>query len=312
MGENSLVSSGRTSDLAFSVIVATHNRLKSLARTLSSLAAQSFPRHRYKVIVVDDGSVDGTWEWLEKTARAEGFLALRQENLGQGYARNYGLKHATAQYVALIDDDCVADSNWLTSLATALEGTGADAVAGSVVNGESNNTWAWASQEIVNFFAANAGSPGFQQSLLPANNIAYRRSALLELGGFDSRFRAGVAAEERELNHRLLVRGRKISSAPAAKVVHYNRVAFLSFLRQQFGYGGGAHIFYRLTKQIHGAALPHFPARVYLRLFLHFLRRRDRGLIPRMTALVLSQLAVALGYVWEAAFHSGPGSVRGA
>ncbi len=277
-------------DLTFSIVIPTYNRLASLKRALASIYAQPFPKERYEVIVADDGSSDGTWEWIEEQ-RAEGLLPLRQEHLGQGHARNNALKHARGRYVAFIDDDCVVDGHWLELLAAAFQSTGSDAVGGSVINAESDNVWAWTSQEIVNFFAARA------PALLPANNIAYRKSVLDELGGFDPRFRAGVAAEERELNQRLLWRGAKMFVEPAARVYHYNRVSLFSFLRQQYGYGGGAYIFYRLAGEGSGKKVRHFPLRVYRRLFIHFLRVRNGRRVPRVIALALSQMAVAFGYL---------------
>jgi glycosyltransferase involved in cell wall biosynthesis len=88
----------------FSVIIPTYNRKDLLKRALESVWTQSFTD--YEVIVVDDGSTDGTIEMLE--ARKSGLTALkviRQANAGPGAARNRGAKEATGDYLAFLDSD---------------------------------------------------------------------------------------------------------------------------------------------------------------------------------------------------------------
>jgi glycosyltransferase involved in cell wall biosynthesis len=85
----------------FSIVIPTYNRLDLLKRALSSVWGQR--REDYEVIVVDDGSTDGTREWLltqDKRVRA-----ITQENSGPGAARNIGIREARGDYVALLDSD---------------------------------------------------------------------------------------------------------------------------------------------------------------------------------------------------------------
>jgi hypothetical protein len=84
-----------------SVIIPTYNRLRLLAQTLASVRVQTFTD--YEVIIVDDGSTDGTREWLaSQTSR---LLVLTQANRGPGAARNLGASHAMCQYLAFLDSD---------------------------------------------------------------------------------------------------------------------------------------------------------------------------------------------------------------
>src|SRR5262245_53825606 len=85
----------------FSVIIPTHNRLCLLQRALGSVRNQTF--RDYEVIVVDDGSSDGTWNYLGSLVPF--IKALRQENRGPGPARNLGATHATGSYLAFLDSD---------------------------------------------------------------------------------------------------------------------------------------------------------------------------------------------------------------
>ncbi|UEM02718.1 glycosyltransferase family 2 protein [Skermanella rosea] len=89
----------------FSVVIPTYNRAEHVARAVRSVRAQTFPAH--EVIVVDDGSIDGTADILEAVGREGGppVVALRQANRGAGAARNLGIGVATGDWVALLDSD---------------------------------------------------------------------------------------------------------------------------------------------------------------------------------------------------------------
>jgi glycosyltransferase involved in cell wall biosynthesis len=87
----------------FSVIIPTYDRLELLKRALQSVKEQSFSD--YEIVVVDDGSKDGTREWL---AENESWLReIRQSNKGPGVARNAGVQTAFGEYCAFLDSDDV-------------------------------------------------------------------------------------------------------------------------------------------------------------------------------------------------------------
>ena len=82
-----------------SVIITTYNRLWCLPRAVESCRNTNCTT---EIIVVDDGSTDGTWEWL--TAQSD-VLAIRQENQGQTWAINKGSASATGKYIRFLDSD---------------------------------------------------------------------------------------------------------------------------------------------------------------------------------------------------------------
>ena len=87
--------------MQFSIVIPTYNRVGLLARTLESVWAQRFKD--YEVIVVDDGSSDGTQAYLQNIGNK--VRCIRQANRGPGAARNIGIQEARGDYVALLDSD---------------------------------------------------------------------------------------------------------------------------------------------------------------------------------------------------------------
>lgn len=85
----------------FSVIVPTFNRAELLKQTLDSVLAQRFKK--FEVIVVDDGSTDGTYEYLKNLGGGVKFLT--QPNRGPSAARNLGARQARGTYLAFLDSD---------------------------------------------------------------------------------------------------------------------------------------------------------------------------------------------------------------
>ncbi|MCS7063711.1 MAG: glycosyltransferase [Methylacidiphilales bacterium] len=85
----------------FSVIIPTYNRELFLKETLQSVFRQTFPD--FEVIVVDDGSTDNTWTYLQNLKHK--IIFLRQKNKGPGAARNLGALHASGKYLAFLDSD---------------------------------------------------------------------------------------------------------------------------------------------------------------------------------------------------------------
>ena len=85
----------------FSVIVPTYNRRRIIAQTLQSVWNQSY--RDFELIVVDDGSSDGTLEYLVSLPTR--IKVVRQENLGPGAARNLGAAQASGDYLAFLDSD---------------------------------------------------------------------------------------------------------------------------------------------------------------------------------------------------------------
>jgi glycosyltransferase involved in cell wall biosynthesis len=127
-----------TSTPRFSIVTAVYNVERYLPEFIDSLERQTFGLDQVEVIVVDDGSSDGSLRLLEEwAARRPGTVhVFTQPNAGQGAARNAGMARATGEWVTFPDPDDVVDDNYLQTVHDFLEvNPTADMVAA--------NRWLW-------------------------------------------------------------------------------------------------------------------------------------------------------------------------
>ena len=93
------------SEKRLSVVIPTYNRRDRLARVLAALERQTMPADEFEVVVVDDGSTDGSSDWLATRKPAYALRTLRLSNGGPARARNAGVEAATGDILLFIDDD---------------------------------------------------------------------------------------------------------------------------------------------------------------------------------------------------------------
>ena len=197
-----------------SVVICSYNRRALLRDCLTSLFTQTFPKDDYEIIVVDDGSTDGTQALLEEMAQKPGapLRALRQENKGSAAARNLGIANAQGQIIASIDDDCVATASWIENAVPYFTERDIVGVQGQTLPAEPVR---------LHFFP-----PRFSYTLEvtgsvwthPTCNMFYRKQAILEVGGFNEEFRM-PGPEDADLAFRLEEKGQIVFS-PQVLVYH--------------------------------------------------------------------------------------------
>ncbi|HKF72096.1 MAG TPA: glycosyltransferase [Stellaceae bacterium] len=219
-----------------SVVVCAYNAERTMEACLASLEGLNYPD--YEVIVVNDGSTDRT------LAIAEGFPYARiisQPNKGLSVARNVGAEAATGEIVAYTDSDCVADPDWLTYLVATIERKQLVACGGPNFPPPEDSLVP----------SAVAVSPGGPTHVLLTDetaehiagcNMAFRRDALLALGGFDPIYRA--AGDDVDMCWRFQDAGHTIGFSPAAIVWHFRRNTVGAYIGQQRGYGKAEALVY--------------------------------------------------------------------
>jgi glycosyltransferase involved in cell wall biosynthesis len=273
------------------VVVPTRERRPLLAVALEALRRQP-GAPPFELIVVDDGSTDGTGELLAGLAAAGAVVPVRGSGRGPAAARNAGIARARGGTIAFTDDDCEVGADWVARLHARLVETGAAAVGGRVVAAAEATLPARISQAITNGVVRALNSGNGEARFLTSNNVAYRASALREAGPFDERYIA-AGGEERALHERLRARGGRLVYDAAIVVRHRPPLDWRGFVRQQAAYGRGARRFYASTAGARGLGL-----RGYVRAALAAAEEVDPfDRAAFAVGLPLSQAAVAWGYL---------------
>ena len=218
----------RSSSPRISVVVCTHNGGATIAGCLDALSRIEYPD--YEVIVVDDGSTDGT----ASIAAEFDVRVISTENQGLSSARNTGLEAATGEIVAFTDDDACPDREWLRYLAHAFATSGHVGIGGPNLEPPD-------SRLIERAVACAPGGPihvllsDDVAEHVPGCNMAFRRAALEAVGGFDPQFR--IAGDDVDVCWRLQERGWTIGFSAAGVVLHRRRGSVRAYLAQQAEYG---------------------------------------------------------------------------
>ena len=110
---------GNSMSKKVSVIVPVYNSIGCLERCVRSLCAQTYTN--LEILLIDDGSTDGTGELCERLAADERILVRHKENGGASSARNLGLSLASVEYIGFVDSDDYVDAYFYGELARALE-----------------------------------------------------------------------------------------------------------------------------------------------------------------------------------------------
>ena len=214
---------------ALSVVVCTRNRARLLTACLASLDEQSLERDQYEVVVVDNGSADGTPALLNRwRGAATGRVAVREPVVGLSTARNRGLAIATGEVVAFLDDDALAAPSWGAAHLAAYREPSVVGAGGPIVLSFPEGRPAWAVTELEHWWSAL--DLGDDDIVFPpphgpyGANMSVRRVAGLEVGGFDAglgrRGRSLMSSEEADLSARLWAAGGELAYRAGAVVIH--------------------------------------------------------------------------------------------
>ncbi|MGF1515830.1 MAG: glycosyltransferase family 2 protein [Elainellaceae cyanobacterium] len=203
----------------FSVVIPTYNRKPILEKCLLALEDQQWtsdaPINGYEVVVVDDGSTDGTVDWLTERQFPHVRL-LEQTHLGPAAARNLGVQQAQGDTIIFIDSDLVVTPVFLEAHAIALGQGQAD-----------NNGRAFTYGRVINTcnFEDPTAEPykvtDFSAAYFATGNVAIARRWLEEVGLFDTRFQL-YGWEDLELGVRLKKLGLKLIKCPEAVGYHWH------------------------------------------------------------------------------------------
>ncbi len=208
--------------MLISVVTTVRNEARNIAALLDSLVIQEPP---VEVIVVDSDSEDPTRDVVRGYEKRYDFVRLYVRGGTRGAGRNFGIGKARGEAIAFIDGDAIANPFWLKEFREGLRSR--DVVAGRTIQ---IGYRPFEDLERVELIIEGT------DVTYPSSNLAYRRSVLREIGGFDEWF---VTAEDIDLNLRAVRAGHPIAFRVGAVVYHRTRDSVYDFLRQALWNGAG-------------------------------------------------------------------------
>jgi glycosyltransferase involved in cell wall biosynthesis len=212
-----------------SVVIAAYNAERTIREAVTQSLTQTKGSLEVEVIVVDDGSTDGT----VAIAKSAGALVIRQENAGPARARNRGWEAATGQLICFTDSDCVPKVDWLENLLDGFTDWQVGAVAGSYDIANSRSWLArWVHQEIMK---RHGQMPSYVRAF-GSYNVAMPRYVLQATGGFEPAYRR-ASGEDNDLSYRIIKKGWRIAFRPRARVSHFHPESLWKYLMAQYRHG---------------------------------------------------------------------------
>jgi glycosyltransferase involved in cell wall biosynthesis len=217
-----------------SIVIPVYNSRKTIEKCIESLLL--LDHESFEIIIVDDGSTDGTPELCDQHAEIH---LIRLSRGGPSRARNVGIAAARGEFVAFTDGDCLVDAQWLKELEVPfadprIAGTGGDqkspddeTQAGRIVQ-EFLKTIGF----ITGYIKTDAKLRETEHN--PSCNSMYRKQVLLDVGGFDESLWPG---EDVELDLKIVRKGHKLVYNPSAVVFHYRPSTYRGFYRMMLRYG---------------------------------------------------------------------------
>ena len=210
------------SRLTFTVVVSTRNRGPMIEPALASLSLLDHPA--FEVVVIDQSTDTSTGEAVTRLSAGDSRIRyVRSDRRGLSCGRNDGLAHSRADVVAFTDDDCTVDPGWLSAIEAEMGDPQVAGVFGRVLPDRAARRTG-----IDLAFKDSQQRIEYAGRSIPWHighgaNMAFRRTALVEAGGFDELLGAGgllPSHEDGDISYRLLASGHRIVFSPASLVYH--------------------------------------------------------------------------------------------
>lgn len=241
-----------------SVAIPTFNRKEKLKCALEPLFNQTYPKNKYEIIVVDDGSTDGINDLLKHFQKKfSNLIYLKQNHRGPAAARNLGIKKSTGEIIFFTDDDCIVPRNWIEKFVRVYQKYPGVAGVGGYLEADEytlkTNIFARYESYIARIaYRTDRGEylGGFECPAGGTANISYRKNILEEVGGFDETYPV-AAGEDADLKLRICLKGYKLAYVPV-KVTHIQDYGMQRFVKQNIVRGAGESYFSKKWSKVLG------------------------------------------------------------
>jgi glycosyltransferase involved in cell wall biosynthesis len=222
-------SAQEAASLSVSIIIPALNEEKMIGRCLESIAQMDFPRDRFEVILVDNGSSDRTVGIARSFADRLNLTILKKTGVRISALRNLGAQEARGSILAFLDADCLAPRDWLDRILELTPPQAAGIVGAHYLLPENSS---WVGRTWHRYQEAEKSG---EVSHVPAGDLIMRREDFLRLGGFDETIQTN---EDYELCERVRAAGMNVRAFPEIGVVHLGTAQSLRvFFRKQAWHG---------------------------------------------------------------------------
>lgn len=212
----------------YSVVVPAYQAADTLAACLAALRQQTVPSDAYEVIVVDDGSTDGTAE----IAAAAGVIVARQPHAGAAAARNCGAALARGELLLFTDADCEPVPGWIAAITAPFSDPDVAGSKGTYLTRQGSAVARFTQVEYEDRYDRMRGAERID--FIDTYSAAYRRDVFLTNHGFDANI---WWVEDQEFSFRLAEKGYKLVFAPDAQVYHRHNATLRQYARRKFRIG---------------------------------------------------------------------------
>ncbi|MDI6825968.1 MAG: glycosyltransferase [Candidatus Aenigmarchaeota archaeon] len=211
-----------------SVIIPAYNAEKTIASTIKALLDQNYPKNKYEIIIVDDGSVDKTVE----VASQFPVKVIKLKHNGPAHARNMGAKKAKGSIILFTDSDCIPDKNWIREMIKPLKNSGVVGVSGTYKTLNQDKLMARFIGYEIEQRHDNMKKLKYID-FVGTFSAAYKKDIFLKFGGFDERFKK-ASGEDPELSFRISKASLKMVFNPKAFVYHPHIDSFWKYLKWKY------------------------------------------------------------------------------
>ena len=213
-----------------SVIIPVHDEEQRIQSCIEPLLSQTYPRQRYEILIVDNGSTDATRDVVQRYR----VTLLIEDRIQSSYAaRNKGLSHARGEIIAFTDADCTAVPEWIEEGVRALQSQSADLAGGRVrfvLSPRPSGAEIWDSLTNMQI-EQNVQERGVAKTA----NLFVRAAVFDQVGAFPNEAQSGGDVI---WTKRATLAGLKLAYAPAAEVAHPAR-QLGPLLKKQYRVGKG-------------------------------------------------------------------------
>jgi glycosyltransferase involved in cell wall biosynthesis len=302
--------------VVISVVIATCNRVNYLEKAIISLYNQSLEKGKYEVIIVDNASTDRTKDMVEdKMQYFKNLIYVYEGTPGTNFARNTGLQRASGKYIAFIDDDAIANPQWLERIIYRFQTINPTP---GIVGGKVSPIWevekpSWITNKLLGALSIvdYSDQPIFlTNKFLFSVNMAFPSHLLKEYGGFDTRLcRKGknlITNDEILIASKLKQAGYKFFYDPAIHVEHIipqTRLHPEWFIRRANAQGFSDAIMWKLLEK------PSIVQQVKRVLYNYYVFLRNPKYLPYLFAtpdpFAFDKFKLKLGVCWRVSYIKG-------